>query len=60
MVCAIEELGARLRCLLRLCDECPRCETYVCPWCGRRVPWTDGAADGMPEACDGCWAEAHR
>lgn len=56
---AIERFGAWLRCRLGLCWECERCETYVCPWCGRRVPWENGAGDDMPEACDQCWAIAH-
>ena len=49
----------KLMCKLRLCQECSHCQTYVCPWCGHRVPWSNGCADDMPEACDECWAEAH-
>lgn len=57
---AIERFGQWALCKLRLCDECEHCQTYVCPWCGRRRPWEDGAADDMPEACDDCWSSAHR
>ncbi len=39
--------------------DCPRCETFRCAWCLRRVSWNFGGSDDMPEACDHCWAEAH-
>jgi hypothetical protein len=32
---------------------------YVCAVCRRTVPWSNGADDDMPDACDDCWAAAH-
>jgi hypothetical protein len=29
------------------------CQTFVCPQCGRRVPWCFGGTDD--ERCDACW-----
>jgi len=46
-----------LRCKLRLCDDCPHCETYVCPSCFRRLPWSNGCADDLGDICDDCWAQ---
>ena len=44
------------------CFDCKQAHTcdqawkyFDCPGCGRRVPWCYGAADDMPELCDGCW-----
>jgi len=34
-------------------------QTFTCDVCKRRVPWSQGAADDMPEACDDCWCKAH-
>ncbi len=34
-------------------------QTFTCCVCKRSVPWSQGAADDMPEACDDCWCEAH-
>lgn len=39
--------------------ECVVCELYLCAGCGRWRPWSDGAADDMPDHCDRCWALAH-
>ena len=36
----------------------PRCRTYCCKGCGRRVPWCYGAADDLSDYCDGCWVVA--
>ena len=39
-------------------------EVFRCACCGRDVPWSQGASDGMPEHCDECarhvqgWFEA--
>lgn len=32
---------------------------YRCEGCDRLVPWSNGAADDMPDHCDDCWAQAH-
>jgi hypothetical protein len=32
------------------------CGVFICPKCGRAMPWCWGAADG-PE-CDECWPQA--
>lgn len=32
---------------------------FKCSVCKRRVPWSKGAADDMPGACDDCWCKAH-
>ena len=40
--------------------DCSRCEHYRCAVCDRWVPWEFGADDGMPLACDDCWAERQR
>lgn len=57
---ALEEFSERMKCKLRLCDDCSRCGTFVCGSCGRKVPWEYGASDSMFDVCDDCWAEAHR
>lgn len=33
---------------------------FVCAHCYRAVCWCSGAHDDMPDACDQCWADAHR
>jgi hypothetical protein len=38
---------------------CERCRRYKCAGCQRWRPWSDGAADDMPDHCDACWAKAH-
>ncbi len=40
-------------------DECEKHKTYRCATCKRRRPWSDGAADDMPDSCDGCWSMAN-
>lgn len=47
----------QLTCKLRLCDDCPNCETYVCPSCFKRLPWSNGCADSLGDICDDCWAK---
>lgn len=53
----IEWAQAQLMCLLRLCDDCSHCETYICWGCMRRLPWSNGCADKMGDVCDDCWGE---
>jgi hypothetical protein len=55
----IRKLEQWLKCKLHLCQECEHCETWVCWMCFRRVPWSNGAADDMPDLCDECWSAAH-
>lgn len=39
-------------------DETNR--TYLCAGCLKRLPWSNGCADDMPNHCDDCWVEAHK
>ena len=32
---------------------------FLCDSCSRLVPWSLGADDDMPGACDDCWSKAH-
>ena len=34
-------------------------QRFTCSECHRRVPWSQGADDDMPGACDECWGKAH-
>lgn len=34
-------------------------ETFKCYACKRRVPWSFGADDDLPDFCDHCWFAAH-
>jgi hypothetical protein len=37
---------------------CGRHRRYKCMGCKRVRPWSDGAADDMPNHCDECWLAA--
>jgi len=39
---------------------CAEDEEFRCPRCNMLVGWCMGAADGMPEICDACWAQVHK
>lgn len=39
---------------------CGKCRLYKCVGCNRWVPWSNGAADDMPNHCDDCWSKAHK
>ncbi len=54
--------------LLRRCNtawphlddcECEVTHTFTCDRCGKRYGWCLGCHDGMPGACDFCWAKKH-
>lgn len=32
---------------------------FTCRKCGKRKPWSEGAADAHPDWCDECWAKKH-
>ena len=34
-------------------------QLFRCALCKQIVPWSQGCADDMPEACDACWAYVH-
>ena len=57
VIAIIDRTGQWLMCKLRLCNECPNCETYVCTSCMKRVPWENGCADALGDICDDCWGE---
>ncbi len=52
-------LGAREPAVAVVVGEVAAMNTFRCAGCGRRVPWSEGAGDDMPEHCDDCWATAH-
>lgn len=38
---------------------CSKHENYKCRNCKQVFSWSYGAADDLPESCDGCWVKAH-